>query len=121
MSVLTARTNDEGWSTAYGAWLTGSRLRAEDCVFVFSVGGGDRERNVSTILIEALDTAKAAGARIVGVVGRDGGYTARVGDAVVVVPTVNPDNVTPHTEAFQAVIWHLLVTHPKLKRAATKW
>lgn len=121
VSELTARTNDEGWDTAYAAWLAGSRLRKEDCVFVLSVGGGNAERGVSTNLVAAMDFARTAGARIVAIVGRDGGHAARVADVAVIVPTVNPDHVTPHTEAFQAVIWHLLVTHPSLKRAATKW
>jgi D-sedoheptulose 7-phosphate isomerase len=121
VSELTARTNDEGWPSVFSEWLKVSRLRAEDMVFVFSVGGGDAERNVSPNLVSALQYAKQVGARVCGVVGRDGGYTARVADACVIVPTVNPQNVTPHTEAFQAVVWHLLVSHPKLKVAQTKW
>jgi D-sedoheptulose 7-phosphate isomerase len=121
VSELTARTNDEGWASVFIEWLKVSRLSANDMVFVFSVGGGNVEKNVSPNLVSALQHAKAVGAKIAGIVGRDGGYTARVADACVIVPTVNPENVTPHTEAFQAVIWHLLVSHPVLKRAQTKW
>ena len=121
VSELTARTNDEGWETVFEAWLKGSRLRAEDALFVFSVGGGSLEKNISPNLVKALEYAKYVGATIVGVVGRDGGYTAKVADACVIVPTVNPETVTPHAEAFQAVVWHLLVSHPRLKAAATKW
>jgi D-sedoheptulose 7-phosphate isomerase len=121
VSELTARTNDEGWDTVFEAWLAGSRLRAEDGVFVFSVGGGSAEKNISPNLVKAVDYAKRIGATIVGVVGRDGGHTARVADACVIVPTVNPETVTPHAEAFQAVVWHLLVSHPLLKASATKW
>lgn len=121
VSELTARTNDEGWGSVFSEWLKGSRLRASDMVFVFSVGGGDLERNVSPNIVAALEYAKSVGARIVGVVGRDGGYTAQVADACVIVPTVNPANVTPHTEAFQALVWHLLVSHPSVKTAPTKW
>jgi D-sedoheptulose 7-phosphate isomerase len=121
VSELTARTNDEGWETVFVNWLKGSRLRPADMVFVFSVGGGSLEQNVSPNLVLALRFAKEVGAQVVGVVGRDGGYTARVADACVVIPTVNHDTVTPHTEAFQAVIWHLLVSHPALKSVQTKW
>lgn len=121
VSELTARTNDEGWQTVFAKWLEGSRLDAEDMVFVLSVGGGSLEHNVSPNLVLALQYARHVGARIAGIVGRDGGYTALVADACVVIPTVNPDNVTPHTEAFQAVVWHLLVSHPDLKAAQTKW
>jgi D-sedoheptulose 7-phosphate isomerase len=121
VSELTARTNDEGWETVFSAWLIGSRLRREDAVFVLSVGGGSVEKNVSANLVRALEHAKAVGSAIVGIVGRDGGYTAKVADACVIVPTVNPETVTPHSEAFQAVIWHLLVSHPRLKAAPTKW
>jgi len=121
VSELTARTNDDGWETVFSSWLHGSRLRPEDAVFVFSVGGGSLEQNISPNLVRALEYAKRVGARIVGVVGRDGGYTARVADACLIVPTVNPEAVTPHTEAFQAVIWHLLVSHPLLKVSPTKW
>jgi D-sedoheptulose 7-phosphate isomerase len=121
VSELTARTNDEGWDTVFAAWLSGSRLRPEDAVFVFSVGGGSLEKNISPNLVRALQFAKDTGAAILGVVGRDGGFTATVADACVIVPTVNPDTVTPHSEAFQAVVWHLLVSHPMLKANATKW
>lgn len=120
-SELTARVNDDGWDTAYANWLRGSRLNAKDAVFVFSVGGGDAERNVSANLVRALELAKQVGAKICGVVGRDGGYTARVADACVVVPVVNPATITPHTESFQALIWHLLVSHPRLKATEMKW
>ena len=121
VSELTARTNDEGWDTVFAAWLKGSRLQKKDMLFVLSVGGGSLERNISPNLVRALEYARDVGAQIVGVVGRDGGYTAQVADACVIVPTVNPDNVTPHTEAFQAVVWHLLVSHPALKASETKW
>lgn len=121
VSELTARVNDEGWETAYAEWLRVSRLGARDMVFVLSVGGGDLERNVSPNLVRALEHARSVGATICGVVGRDGGYTARVADACVIVPTVNPESVTPHTEAFQGVILHLLVSHPSLRRSAMKW
>jgi len=121
ISELTARVNDEGWETAYAQWLRGSRLGSNDMVFVFSVGGGDVNRNISTNLVKALQYAKEVGATICGVVGRDGGYTARVADACVLVPVVNGDSVTPHTEAFQAIIWHLLVSHPAIKVAEMKW
>jgi len=121
VSELTARTNDEGWDTVFAAWLAGSRLRSEDAVFVLSVGGGSLEKNISANLVRALQYARRVGAAIVGVVGRDGGYTANVADACVIVPTVNPETVTPHSEAFQAVVWHLLVSHPSLKLVATKW
>jgi D-sedoheptulose 7-phosphate isomerase len=121
VSELTARTNDEGWATVFVEWLKVSRLRPDDLVFVFSVGGGNVEKNVSPNLVLALQHARAVGAKVAGIVGRDGGFTATVADACVIVPTVNPENVTPHTEAFQAVIWHLLVSHPALKRSQTKW
>jgi D-sedoheptulose 7-phosphate isomerase len=121
VSELTARTNDEGWETVFVAWLAGSRLRAEDGICVFSVGGGSIEHNISQNLVKALQYAKQTGASIVGVVGRDGGYTARVADACVIVPTVNPATITPHAEAFQAVVWHLLVSHQLLKMVPTKW
>jgi D-sedoheptulose 7-phosphate isomerase len=121
VSELTARTNDEGWPTVFEAWLKVSRLRAGDSLLVLSVGGGNVEKNVSPNLVAALDHARAVGASIAGIVGRDGGHTARVADACVIVPTVNPDHVTPHSEAFQAVVWHLLVSHPKVKARATKW
>ena len=121
VAELTARTNDEGWASVFVEWLKVSRLGPRDAVFVFSVGGGDVERNVSPNLVHALQHAKSVGAKIAGVVGRDGGFTAQVADACVLIPTVNPDTITPHAEAFQAVIWHLLVSHPALKTAATKW
>ena len=121
VSELTARTNDEGWETVFVEWLKVSQLKANDAVFVFSVGGGNLEKNVSPNLVRALAHAKTVGAKILGVVGRDGGYTAKVGDAVCIIPTVNPDAVTPHSEAFQAVVWHLLVSHPSLKAKQTKW
>jgi D-sedoheptulose 7-phosphate isomerase len=121
VSELTARTNDEGWSTIFEEWLKISRLNKKDAVFVFSVGGGNLEKNISPNIVMALKLAKSVGAKITGVVGRDGGYTAQVADACVIVPTVNSENVTPHSEAFQAVVWHLLVSHPKLKANQTKW
>ncbi len=121
VSELTARTNDEGWETVFEAWLKGSRLVAADTLFIFSVGGGSLERNISPNLVRALQYAKLVGASVVGVVGRDGGHTAKVADACVIVPTVNPETVTPHAEAFQAVVWHLLVSHPRLNVAPTKW
>jgi len=121
VSELTARTNDEGWATIFVEWLKISKLLAKDAVFIFSVGGGNLEKNISPNLVMALQHAKSVGAKIMGVVGRDGGYTAQVADACVIVPTVNPENVTPHSEAFQAVVWHLLVSHPKLKANQTKW
>src|SRR5437763_4599517 len=120
-SELTARTNDEGWETVFVEWLKVSRLKADDALFIFSVGGGNLEKNVSPNLVRALQYAKTVGATVLGVVGRDGGYTGKVGDAVCIVPTVNPDAVTPHSEAFQEVIWNLLVTHPALKDRKTKW
>ena len=121
VSELTARTNDEGWATVFEAWLHGSRLRRGDLVLVLSVGGGSENANVSPNLVAALRYAKRVGASIGGIVGRDGGYTATVADACVIVPTVNPAHVTPHTESFQAVVWHLLVSHPAVKREPTKW
>jgi len=121
VSELTARTNDEGWASVFVEWLRGSRLRKDDGVVIFSVGGGNLDKNISPNLVSALKLAREVGATIVGVVGRDGGYTRQVADACVLVPTVNDANVTPHAEAFQAVIWHLLVSHPALKRAETKW
>jgi D-sedoheptulose 7-phosphate isomerase len=121
VSELTARTNDEGWASVFEAWLKVSRLCATDMVLVFSVGGGSLEKNVSPNLVKALQYAKETGAAIGGIVGRDGGYTAQVADACVIIPVVNPENITPHSEAFQAVVWHLLVSHPILKAAQTKW
>jgi D-sedoheptulose 7-phosphate isomerase len=121
VSELTARTNDEGWDTVFVEWLKGSRFSRADMLFVLSVGGGNLEKNISPNLVKALEYAKAIGAQILGVVGRDGGFTAKVADVCVVIPTVNPETVTPHTEAFQAVVWHLLVSHPLLKVVQTKW
>src|SRR5271165_2614316 len=121
VSELTARTNDEGWATVFEGWLKTSKLAARDAVLVFSVGGGDVERNVSPNLVAALKLAKSVGAKIIGLVGRDGGFTAKVADVCVLIPVVNPMHVTPHSEAFQAVVWHLLVTHPAVKVEQTKW
>jgi D-sedoheptulose 7-phosphate isomerase len=121
VSELTARTNDEGWASVFRGWLEGSHLNAKDCVFVFSVGGGNLEKNVSPNLVLALQLAKEVGAKIIGIVGRDGGYTAQVADACAIIPTVNPEHITPHTEAFHSVVHHLLVTHPRVKAAQTKW
>ena len=121
VSELTARTNDEGWAGVFEGWLRVSRLRAADALLIFSVGGGNLEKQVSPNLVAAIRYAKTAGAKVTGIVGRDGGYTAQNADACVIVPTVNAKHVTPHAEAFQAVIWHLLVTHPALKQAETKW
>jgi D-sedoheptulose 7-phosphate isomerase len=121
VSELTARVNDDGWETCYANWLRGSRLNEADMVFVFSVGGGDAAKNISANLVGALEYAQRVRATICGVVGRDGGYTAQVADACVLIPVVNPSSITPHTESFQAMIWHLLVSHPKLKAAEMKW
>jgi D-sedoheptulose 7-phosphate isomerase len=121
VSELTARINDDGWETSFSEWLRGSRLLASDMVLVFSVGGGDLERNISTNLLRALQYAKEVGASICGVVGRSGGYTNEVADECVLIPVVNPATVTPHTESFQAVVWHLLVSHPQLKTSEMKW
>jgi D-sedoheptulose 7-phosphate isomerase len=121
VSELTARTNDEGWDTVFSAWLKTSRAGPKDAVFVFSVGGGNLEKNVSPNIVAALKLAKERGVKVLGVVGRDGGYTKQVGDCVIVVPTVDASRVTPHTEAFQAVVWHCLVSHPVLQQIATKW
>ena len=121
VAELTARTNDEGWETVFSGWLRVSKLNAKDCLFILSVGGGNKDKNVSPNLMEAIDLAKQVGARVTGIVGRDGGYTAQNADICLVVPTVNPSTVTPHSESFQAVIWHLLVSHPKLKSNPTKW
>lgn len=121
VSELTARTNDEGWDTVFSEWLITSRAGKNDAIFVMSVGGGNVEKNVSVNLVRALETAKRLGVAIFGIVGRDGGYTKQLGDHVVVVPTVDPDLVTPHTEAFHVVIWHCLVSHPRLQKRATKW
>jgi D-sedoheptulose 7-phosphate isomerase len=121
VSELTARTNDDGWHTVFEAWLRTSRLRREDAILVFSVGGGDLANNVSPNLVAALQYAKQVGAVVLGIVGRNGGYTKQVADACVLIPTVNPAHTTPHTEAFQAVVWHLLVSHSQLKQTQTKW
>ncbi len=121
VSELTARTNDEGWSTVFERWLRVSRLRADDMLLIFSVGGGNLEKQVSPNLVEALKYARTVGAKIGGIVGRDGGYTAQVADACVLIPVVNAAHITPHSEAFQAVVWHLLVSHPDLKQEQTKW
>lgn len=121
VSELTARTNDEGWPGIFESWLRTSRLRMEDCILVLSVGGGNLEKNVSPNLVLAIQYARSVGAKIAAIVGRDGGYAAQVADACVIVPTANPVHVTPHTEAFQAVVWHLVVSHPALKQAETKW
>lgn len=121
VSELTARTNDEGWASIFVEWLKVSKVTSKDMLFIFSVGGGNLEKNISPNLVEALKFAKTVGSKVIGVVGRDGGYTAQVADACVIIPTVNADNITPHSEAFQAVVWHLLVSHPKLKENQTKW
>ena len=121
VSELTARTNDEGWDTVFAAWLRTSKANANDAGFIFSVGGGNAEKKVSVNLVHALEEAKRCGMKVMGVVGRDGGYTGRVGDAVVIVPTIDSSRITPHTEAFQAVVWHCLVSHPALQQLATKW
>jgi D-sedoheptulose 7-phosphate isomerase len=121
VSELTARTNDEGWATVFETWLQTSRLKSDDTILIFSVGGGNLEKNVSPNLVRALQYAKKIGSTVIGVVGRDGGYTGQVADAAVIIPTINVENTTPHAEAFQAVVWHLLVSHPKLKANQTMW
>jgi D-sedoheptulose 7-phosphate isomerase len=121
VSELTARVNDEGWPTVFEAWLRVSQLQSRDAILVFSVGGGSVERNVSPNIVAALDFAKSVGANVLGIVGRDGGYTARVADVCVMIPIVHPDRITPHSEAFQAIVWHLLVSHPALQQKVTKW
>jgi D-sedoheptulose 7-phosphate isomerase len=121
ISELTARTNDEGWDTTYSAWLKVSKLNSKDMLFVFSVGGGNLEKNISPNIVRAVSLAKEVGAKVIGVLGRDGGYTASVADACVVIPTVNNDMVTPHTESFQALVWHLLVSDPRLQMMLNKW
>ena len=121
VSELTARTNDEGWDTVFAAWLRTSKANANDAIFVFSVGGGDALKNVSANIVHGLKEAKSRGMKVMGVVGRNGGYTKEVGDAVVIIPTVELSRITPHTEAFQAVVWHCLVSHPALQQVATKW
>jgi D-sedoheptulose 7-phosphate isomerase len=121
VSELTARTNDDGWETVFSTWLAVSKLNSQDILFVLSVGGGDLERKISPNLVRALQYGQSVGSRIVGIVGRDGGYTGEVADVCVLIPTINPETVTPHSEAFQAVIWHLIVSHPRLRRQTTKW
>ena len=121
VAELTARTNDEGWSTVFSGWLKVSNLNANDCLFILSVGGGDKDRGVSANLCEAIDFGKSVGAKITGIVGRDGGYTAKNADICLVVPTINTETVTPHSESFQVMIWHLMVSHPELKSNPTKW
>ncbi len=121
VSELTARTNDDGWASVFVEWLKTSGLRDDDMLLVFSVGGGNLEKNISPNLVSAIQYAKEVGAKVCGVVGRDDGYTAQVADACVIIPTVNPTHITPHTEAFQGIVWHLLVSHPRLKQAETKW
>jgi D-sedoheptulose 7-phosphate isomerase len=121
VSEITARINDEGWDTTFSEWLKTSRLSTKDAVLIFSVGGGDLKNNISPNLVKALQYAKEVGASIAGIVGRDGGYTAKVADVCVIVPTINPETITPHAEALQAVVWHLLVSHPKLKINQTRW
>ena len=121
VSELTARTNDEGWSTVFVEWLRVSRLTPKDLILVLSVGGGNLEKNVSPNLVSALDYARDVGTSVIGIVGKDGGYTAKMATACAIIPTVNPDHITPHSEAFQAVVWHLLVSHPNLKSCPTKW
>jgi D-sedoheptulose 7-phosphate isomerase len=121
IAELTARTNDEGWPTVFSGWLKVSNLNSNDCLFILSVGGGDKKRSVSSNLCEAIDYGKVVGARILGIVGRDGGYTAKNADLALIIPTVNEDNVTPHSESFQVIVWHLMVSHPKLKLNPTKW
>lgn len=121
VSELTARTNDEGWDTVFTSWLKGSRFHDKDCLLILSVGGGDLERGVSPNLVRALELAKQYGSAIIGIVGRDGGYTAKIADVVIIIPTVNPLHVTPQTEAMHGVVWHLMVTHPDLKTMPTKW
>ena len=121
VSELTARVNDEGWDSCFAEWLKGSRINAKDAILVFSVGGGNVEKNVSVNLVRAIDEARAAGAKVFGIVGKDGGYTKRVADECVIIPIVSADRITPHTEGLAAVVWHLLVSHPALKAAQTKW
>lgn len=121
VSELTARANDDGWDSIFSGWLKVSNLNSKDVIFIFSVGGGNLEKNISPNLVKAIDFAASIGSKVIGVVGRDGGYTALKGTAVVIIPTINEESITPHSEAFQAVVWHLLVTHPKLKANQTKW
>jgi D-sedoheptulose 7-phosphate isomerase len=121
VAELTARTNDEGWTTVFSAWLKISNLTSKDCLFIFSVGGGDKERNVSVNLCEAIDYGRTVNCKILGITGRDGGYTGQMADICLIVPTINSQTITPHAESFQSIIWHLLVSHPELKSNATKW
>jgi len=121
VAEITARTNDEGWSTVFSAWLKISNLTSKDCLFIFSVGGGDKERNISVNLCEAIDYGRTVNCKILGITGRDGGYTGQMADICLIVPTINSQTVTPHAESFQSIIWHLLVSHPELKSNATKW
>ncbi len=121
VSELTARTNDEGWDSVFAGWLKDSKLRKEDGIFILSVGGGNLEKNVSPNLVKAIEVAKETGTQIFGIVGKDGGYTAKSSETVLIIPTINPQHITPHTEAFQGVIWHLLVSHPLIKQSETKW
>ena len=121
VSELTARVNDEGWDSSILGWLKVSRFNSHDCIFVFSVGGGSEEKNISTNIVRVIKEAKMIGAKVVGIVGKDGGFTKTMGDAVVVIPTVNPGRITPHTEGLQAVLWHLLISHPRLQAKPTKW
>ena len=121
VAELTARTNDEGWTTVFSAWLKISNLNSRDCLFIFSVGGGDKERNVSVNLCEAIDYGLTVNCKILGITGRDGGYTGQMADICLIVPTINSQTITPHAESFQSIIWHLLVSHPDLKSNATKW
>jgi len=121
VSELTARVNDDGWDSSFANWLRGSKLGPKDCVFIFSVGGGNAEKNISNNLVQALKYAKDAGSKIIGIVGRDGGYTAQVADAAVIIPTVDQETVTAHTESFQAVVWHMIVSHPFVKTQNMKW
>ena len=121
VAELTARTNDEGWETIFSEWLKISKINSNDCVFIFSVGGGNYEKNISPNLVTALDLAIDVGSKIIGIVGKDGGYTSKVADAALIIPVVNSDSITPHSESFQALVWHLIVSHPKLKTTQTKW
>ena len=121
VAEMTARTNDEGWDTVYGPWLECSHISDKDVVFVLSVGGGSKENNVSVNLIHAIDVAKKAGAKVLGIIGRDGGYTGKVADACIIIPTQSPDTITPHAEAWQAVVWHMLVTDPRIMAMSNKW
>ena len=121
VAELTARTNDEGWETIFSEWLKISKINSNDCVFIFSVGGGNYEKNISPNLVTALDLAIDVGTKIIGIVGKDGGYTSKVADAALIIPVVNSNSITPHSESFQALVWHLIVSHPKLKTTQTKW